>query len=38
MQSVFFVDTSVMCNITRVPFHDQDADEMINEMLRRARE
>lgn len=38
MQSVVFVYTSVMCNITRVPFHDQDAEVLIKEMLRLAQE
>lgn len=38
MQSVVFVDTSVMCNLTRVPFLDQDAEQIISEMSRRTRE
>lgn len=38
MHSVVFVDTSVMCNLARVPFRDQDAEEIIAEMSRRTKE
>lgn len=38
MHRVVFVDTTVMCNIAGVPFHDQDADNIITEMSSRTKE